>query len=393
MPTIDLEPSGVKGVGECLQYGVSMASLGSGTITRKLGYRLKDADTGDYITAERAMTPRSAGFTEYLDFTRNVKGLVYTTPPLLQSWSLTAAESDDNFMKSVQLETKEYVVENDPSADPPVCNTTEEAGPTSASVQIVNSATQNYQIFVERIGMALSMRPETWNVPHTTYQWVWTYGPANIRLNAYNKENGLAQQIDISGANNVNIVPIGPFNSSIANVQNIRRVEVLNLNFSEGDARRNIGTYYVNMCDHCPENIQEIYFLSPLGGYDTITFDCPSVSVVKNYKEICRYDNCGGTQINRLQRGGKTIGDATAATQFTLTRTAANTPSQIEWFESFLASTSYYKRRTVNTFAPVDQAVKVLINGGTIGINEDTGELVMQVTGRYLDWSLQGSQL
>lgn len=90
-----------------------------------------------------------------------------------------------------------------------------------------------------------------------------------------------------------------------------------------------------------------IMYLDPMGGRGMMSFECADeFSLSTDGGVVCLYQECGqgtlGDGSDQYTRSGKSILGKTAKEVITMTREAAYSKAEMEYFKSFLASTEYH---------------------------------------------------
>lgn len=328
-------------VGNCIKFNFTMTDIGSGTITRRFGYQLKDKDDNP-ITNKESFSPKvNTPFD--IDFRRDILPFVRTLPPTDNADGGVAIPQDEMWIE-IKLEYWEIVHDSE------TCETTEENLMTTGLFIVVNSAS-NWFFPVEKAPAALLNRKPNYiqcNRKTEDFLYYFKYtgagsGATTIEATIYG-DNGsvIGDRGPYIIADGMNAYPVGPgnfYNTLNGNPdgapKSVRRIRVFT---NQGD----IVNYIIDPCDS--DTGTTLFFQTTDGGYSGIYFDNVQRSIKSTYTEVCRYNPaCEVWDFENLKNAGESISDKKSYKEITFVKHIEDEdPIDLQYYEQFLASGSYY---------------------------------------------------
>lgn len=256
------EPNSLSYVYDRIEYNLRLTDLGSGTIEKKLGYKvfMIDADNVESeVTGMNAIKPFSANQNIKVDISADIAPLLSTSIPDFISLGNVPFIRHDKLCYCKAF-IKVYEITFDTSTcDEAVVSLSE----TSEQITIVNSAPQNYEeVYTnESDKFVMDTRPKVFWLNKDASDYMWVYGSTSVRYT-----DNLGNIINASASNQVNMIPMVRLG---ANKETMKWMDVFLADVQGGI------TYRVHFKDcHNPLLVRpNVSYLSHLGGRVTVSFD------------------------------------------------------------------------------------------------------------------------
>lgn len=211
----------------------------------------------------------------------------------------------------------------------------------------------------------------------------------------YNNAGLLATQTaTIANNDGVFIIPAGPKNglhqAAAQPTATRMEVQVMAIATLDGVDTRDLNVskkYTIHLVENCCDDTQ-VFFLSPFGGYDTLSFTKRvGIEISTTMTEICTDDPCGGDILNsgKAQVNGKSFERIVLETS-----SYQKTEEQRRFFRDFKISESRFILTTNEDGTAVIR--RFLIEPGTLRVWQDGEKLRLTVAGYYANELKQQSQ-
>lgn len=287
---------------------------------------------------------------------------------------------------------------------------------TTDEIEIINAALQvdgdsDMSAFIYSVGSSakfLSSRPQVSKVCSGDYVWLWYYCNAlavheangddtsgmaieiNMTFKSGNTTLGVGNS-DISLVDGVLIIPVGPANSlhDYSLYPTADKV-IINLTAEEPTTRETFQLslpYTFHIVKECCNDAQ-LFFLSPFGGYDTLSFvKTTAIEISSEMTEICTDDPCGGDLLSygKSQTNGKSFERVVLETT-----DYQKNPSIRRFLRDFKISESRFiltKDEDGN-----DMLRRFLVESGSLRVWQDGEKLRISLAGYYANEFKQQSQ-
>lgn len=354
--TITTTPTGPCSLSGELIFGVTMDDLGTAPDEKKLGYRFTLGGTP--ITPWMSFRPKSTTNEEYIDATDTVRRALNT--PFF-SYGPAGTTNVAAAAGQLTLETREYEWDAD------ACTTNIAAGPT-ASVYVANS--RPTPVDEHRLGDTIDdilnneilwTRPKYSYTTRDSYIRAYYYGNTSVTVKSFDKfGTELGSQTFTGTANGINNCPVGPRFLAFTSTDNVYRITVT----------RGSKTWTIFVRDCETPAYGEIYFLSRMGGWDTVPMErVVRIEAPREFTEIIKADSFTATQTQRRTEGGRTAANVKPLQLITLSREGADNEIQAEWLADFLNSPSHYIK--IKSESGAYTAAKFVITNSSTNVWED----------------------
>lgn len=331
MITIHTSPSQYTPSDNCIKWCISQSDIGSGGIVKRMAYQLVLSD-GTPITAVESIRTPQADDIVCFDFQADVRGLLSTIFPLVDT---PAAQEDEYIIKGVKL--KYWEVETDTLA----CETVEGVSSFSDEVFVYRGVLQIYEENTTGARM-LHHYPDNITMCRGARAFIWLLraGYSGSLSATYSWRDGVTEDITINvpSGHEASVLPLHyqPFTGTNPTWLTVS-VPVIN---------KTITIEYKDCCCSS-EDYMNIMYLDPMGGRGMMSFECADeFSLSTDGGVVCLYQECGqgtlGDGSDQYTRSGKSLFGKTAKEVITMTREAAYSKAEMEYFKSFLASTEYH---------------------------------------------------
>lgn len=373
----------------CLVYCLETDDIGSANIVRRIAYQLVN-ENDEPVTAVESVRPFAAFETICFDFTRDVRGLVSTAYPSVDTG---AAQEDAVIFYAVKLKYWEIVT------DTITCETVEEPAQYSNLVYIWNGATQVYEIadfdmprlgnhYPDRISFGAGARPHLWILR----------GIFDEPIQATYTINGgyVPTTLNVPMGHKASILPMYPEGLGMVSINGVRSMEIsipaLNRSFVITYDVGKSSAFGDNPCGEegegsifAPKTMQHIMFLDALGGRSMISFEeVDELGMISENGTICAYRGCNmGTAEdngNILNKDGLSISNKTSSEKVSLVTEADNSKGMMELYKAFLASTEYHIQSIYNE---VIEFRKFILDSGTITYYKADDRVELRVSGYF----------
>lgn len=340
-----------------------MSDLGTPPNERKLGYRFLVG--GVAVTPWMSFRPVGVNVEEWIDGTETVRRAL--SNPFFE-FAPNAVIDEAQAAKQVTLELKEYIW------DAVTCQTTE-SGVTTSSVYVVSSKpTPIDEHRLQKTPAQILDNEILWTRPRYVYMnrnsvmRAYYYGSKSVTVRSFDK---FGVQIDSQtfggNPNKLNSCPIGMKYLAVTAGKNVDRVDVIR------DGKT--WTYFVKDCDIPAYG--EIYFLSRMGGWDTLPFaEVKAVTGGREFTEVRKGVSFGSSADDYRLKGGRTAANVKPLEFITLTRPGAESEKEAEWLKDFMTAGAHYVR--IESESGVLDAAKFVIVSGSVNVWE-----TIEVTGYF----------
>lgn len=372
MASVYLEPKQFGRLTEPLKVGFSMPDIGDGETTFKtLCYQLFCEDGSPVMKAPKVYSPKSSGNLPPIDFSREIKPMVYTEcPSFAQGTSFMASEE---MKKGFYVEYWEKTTTIDPEADS--CVETEEGGKQqTATFKVINSTTQYYEDSSQIFQFVLTSRPKCIPICETARDFMYACNGANTVIIPRLSDGSVGQLIQAPFTGAIGYVGVGPYNIWGDNVPS----NVTGYTVRTGG----VDYHYVFKC--CCKTQMTIYFQEHQGGWAAMPFcKTDGIDFESNHTEICRVGACEAPDhIESRRKGGNSIvnnDDHREYFNLALELPYCDREWQL-WANNFLASGNY--KAVVKNVYGNDIDVKFIVTGGRINTFVDEQKSYLRISGK-----------
>lgn len=302
---------------------------------KQMAYQLV-LTTGEAITAVESIRTAQANDVVCFDFQADVRGLLSTIFPLVDT---PAAQEDEYMIKGIKLKYWEI------ATDTLTCETLQTAPEYSAEVFVYRGVLQIYEEAITGVRL-LNHYPNDVVMCRGSRAFIWLLrgGYTGSLAVSYSWRDGASEDVTIN-------VPSGHEASALPlHYQAFTSTNPQWLVVNIAAINKTITVRYEDCCCST-EDYMNIMYLDTLGGRSMMSFECSDeLSMSSEGGEVCLYHECGqgslGDGSNRYTRNGMSIIGKSAKESVTLIRETAYSADELEYFKSFLASTEYHVQMT-----------------------------------------------
>lgn len=373
--TVTTSPATRSPVYNCIKWILNIDDLGSGDITKKIGYQLFDGDNNEITALESTdlVDPE-------IDFQEDVRALVQTK--LIDHTQTTIVE-DDEIYNTIYLRYGDIVY--DFGSD--TCDVTNQVVTDTAEITIYNIATQPEYDLPTSDEVILSSRPLSLELCKGVPEYIWVLGTLDgdvVYRFYYNDGEPNSQVWNLASAlNTVHIIPLA-FPESFYGVGVIPDLSTMTK--IEIDIAINGGTvtytrYLKNCCGDI--GIHGVYFLEAMGGRALMPMELvDNIDLNMNFTEVYRYHGC----VDDYTTGGRSIIDKENKDLITFQIESLNNADNLTFFKDFFNSAGYHildnnLSQTVGEVTVVGMMKKFIVNSGSIRVYKENDILTLTVTG------------
>lgn len=366
--TIVSSPQEFSPVYNCVTWVLNMSDVGSGSIIKKLGYKLQD-DSGNDITKLEVIRP-IAGSDIPLDFSLDIQGLVRTMIPKALS---TAVHDQYAYMK-VKLHIEEITIDTEACTDPTVVTQTTEV------VTVLNAAYQTYEQnailpYYSNLAAPRLMQhtPRSFWQCRGAWNYFYIFGSTTVTMTT---NDGQVKTFTTN-----EIVTCVPLSTEIFDTP--ETVKTINITF--GGIIKDVRIMDCGCGETVPTSYSNILFLDPLGGRQIMSFELvDQFEITSDYQVIQRANSCklpvsfAGDNVTNYTQGGESISNKHVKNKITLVRYCERLDTHDEYFKAFLGASGYHIQAK-NGGGAVDFFKFILETGGVYRRKDD--QVLLYVTG------------
>jgi len=366
--TIVSEPLANTSAYQCFQWVLQIDDIGTGNITKKIGYQLFDQDD-NAVTAEEVIGVTVAGATVELDFSGDVQGYVSTMLPFAD---VPNAVPDPYCWRGFYLMYGDVVYDSD------TCTTVNNIVTPTLAKYVINGVIQEYEPdYYNTLPTVMTHLPRNTVQCRDARNFTWVLSDGAGLTVEYTSSLGTIQSIAI-GSNKVAQIPLHP-QELLSDWASIEYMDV--------QIGIEMAPYRITFTDDCCNDgkYSNVLYLDPLGGRSMISFEqVETFELSTSFTELCRYKPCSvvgfdeADNANKMTVGGRSIFNKVAQERITLVKESSYFEDVAEQFKAFLSSTGYHVQYSDNG---VIKFRKFIVDSGNVVYNSAEGIIELRVTG------------
>jgi len=366
--TITASPLANSSAYQCFKWTLQIDDIGTGNITKKIGYQLFDQDD-NAVTAPETLEVAVAGATVELDFSGDVQGYVSTMLPFAD---VPNAVPDPYCIRGFYLMYGDVVYDSD------TCNTVNNIVTPSAAKYVINGVIQEYEPdYYNTLPSVITHLPRNTVQCRDARNFTWVLSDGAGLTVEYTSSLGTIQSLAI-GSNKIAQIPLHP-QELLSDWETIEYMDV--------QIGVEMAPFRITFTDDCCNGgkYSNVLYLDPLGGRSMISFEQVEASELStSFTELCRYKPCNvvgfdeADNANKMTVGGRSIYNKVAQERITLVKESSYEEDVAEQFKAFLASTGYHVQYNDNG---IIKFRKFIVDAGNVVYNSAEGIIELRVTG------------
>ncbi len=380
--TITSQPSEISPIGNGVQFELYLDASGNGSnLVYTIGHFLRDEDDNVITDVERI---DYTGLPEPVDFTEDIKPLIYTT--IQQPGSSPALDLDANFQKVFYLTYGTLVYDID------ACEVSEatDISTQSEDFTVINSAFQWWEEGFDQLasgqtfvltdmveGVFLNIFQKVNYVAPDQDLFLWVYrqaGVGNIRvaktfLDVDN--NVLDSSVTTVTASGAHVIAISPDITTYPTITKYR-IDV------RQDSTTPVKVFDFLVQDCGDARIRELHWIGTKGGQESLVFDTVQEGINTVGKVYDNYTPINKTPAEYGLNYGKSRVNVKSFKQITMQRTMLNQADQFRLLDGLFSSGLHYVKYPTATGYTL---CKFILQDGQYQVSDNKESILITVTG------------